>query len=175
MRKFCFILVLESIKQEIYWSDLWLNFQNVGFFQYFLLVAMFVGILPLNVMFHKISLKKTTTTEWIFFFGYIIRKTHNQNRKTFLVWNTLYGIKLNLQGAVERYHRNPMGVLGNWIGKLPGRKLEKEIRREFLTIIGNLLHLSFFKSLIFLNFFCSSFFSILSFLFSTVLRPLCCQ
>lgn len=39
-------------------------------------------------------------------------------------------LQLNLQGAVERYQRNPMGVLENCIGKFPGLELEREIKRQ---------------------------------------------
>lgn len=125
MRKFCFILVLESIKQEIYWSDLWLNFQNVGFFQYFLLVAMFVGILPLNVMFHKISLKKTTTTEWIFFFWLHYQEDTQSKQKDifgmeYTIWN-----KTEFTGGSREISQKPNGSVRKLDWQTPWKKIRK--------------------------------------------------
>lgn len=138
---------------------------------------MFVGILLLNITFHKISLKKNPPTMWNFVVLLYQEETVKTERHFWYGIHVENFLKFNLQGAVERYQRNPMGVLENCIGKLPDIELEKEIKRQSeqrignyilkdLTSIGYLLCLSFFFSgLTFLeNLLCSSSFSLLSFL-----------
>lgn len=64
-------------------------------------------------MFHKIALKKNPTTAWNFVLSLYQKDTIKTDRHFWYGIHVENFLKLNLQGAVERCQRKPMGALEN--------------------------------------------------------------